>query len=353
MRLFVITSVIALLPTTVLSLTRRGVCVGAGAASCLLRGPAPLAAFTEEDYLRSPADISAAFLPAFSQRDVFLHFHGRGGPDREDGALEARVKAQDGAVGFDRFVHVFVWREWLEAASTETISFTGQAIGRKLGQELAARREPLRSLHVCGTSAGAFAANECIAAYVAAAGDGRATTRLTLCDPFCARSDEVGAPWDDGRRTSGARLFGRDADFAEQFLNTDDIVPSTNFPLPLCHCYDVTGSAERRDFPPPNTGNLLQDLGLRLLGYHNWWALRAPKADGCAQRSLPDVHFDGFESDMCAQADRIPRAALRDEGRLEGPYRGAKPCRPAKGRRSQGRMTHGMRFVGVGRTLRY
>ena len=34
--------------------------------------------------------------------------------------------------------------------------------------------------------------------------------------------------------------------------------------------YDVTRARERRSFPPPNSGNLLQDLGLRLLGYHNW-----------------------------------------------------------------------------------
>ena len=125
---------------SMLGLTRRTVCgitAGSAAASCM-RGRA-LAAFTEEDYLRAPADISRAGLPAFSQRDVFLHFHGRGGPDREDCDLEARVRAQDRAVGLDRFVHVFVWREWLEAASTEAISFTGQALGRKLGRELATR----------------------------------------------------------------------------------------------------------------------------------------------------------------------------------------------------------------------
>jgi len=219
--------------------------------------------------MREPADISAAVLPEFVQKHVYLHFHGRGGPDREDADLKARVLAQDGAAGLDRFVHVVVWRSWLEAASTERISWTGQAIGRQIGQALA-RRSGLRSLHVSGTSAGGFAANECVAAYVAAAGATRASTRLTLCDPFCARADEVGSPWDDGSGTTGAKLFGRDADFAEHFLNSDDVVPSTNFALPQCYVYDVTGSKERSAFPPPDTGNFLQDLGLRLLGYHNW-----------------------------------------------------------------------------------
>ena len=30
------------------------------------------------------------------------------------------------------------------------------------------------------------------------------------------------------------------------------------------------GCAERASFPPPDSGNFLQDLGLRMLGYHNW-----------------------------------------------------------------------------------
>lgn len=169
--------------------SRRLMLRAGGAAAAALRHPAPVAAYTEEDYERDPADITGAVLPAFSQRDVFLHIHGRGGPDREDADLKARILAQDKAAGLDRFVHVFVWREWLEAASTERISYTGQAIGRQLGEALAARGG-LRSLHVCGTSAGAFAANEVISAYVGAAGASRAATWLTLCDPFCARADE-------------------------------------------------------------------------------------------------------------------------------------------------------------------
>ncbi|KAL3920281.1 MAG: hypothetical protein SGPRY_005309 [Prymnesium sp.] len=232
------------------------------------RARVPRCALSEEQYQSSPADITAANLPRFSQRHVFLHFHGRGGPDREDATLISRVLEQDALAGLDRFVHVFVWREWLETETVERVSYTGQAIGRKLGRALASC-EQLVSLHVSGTSAGGFAANECISAYVAAAGANRATTWLTLCDPFCARADEVGPPWDNGMRTSGAKLFGRDADFAEHYLNSDDVVPSTNFALPNCYCHDVTRSKERSTFPPPNTGNLLRDLGLRLLGYHN------------------------------------------------------------------------------------
>ena len=50
-------------------------------------------------------------------------------------------------------------------------------------------------------------------------------------------------------------------------------VPSTSKPLPLCYCYDVTGAKERASFPLPGggkTGSALKDVGMTLLGYHNW-----------------------------------------------------------------------------------
>ena len=49
----------------------------------------------------------------------------------------------------------------------------------------------------------------------------------------------------------GMENFGLGIDFAEQFLNTDDPVPTTNDPLPLCSCVDVTGAEERKSFVLP------------------------------------------------------------------------------------------------------
>ena len=57
---------------------------------------------------------------------------------------------------------------------------------------------------------------------------------------------------------------GRDADFAEHFLNSDDVVPSTNFALPLCYVYDVTGSKERLAFFTPILSPTLPALTLTL-----------------------------------------------------------------------------------------
>ena len=145
---------------------------------------------------------------------------------------------------------VFNWMPWF-TANTDRLSFQSSGVGSEIGRALAAN-PALRSLHVVGTSAGSFAAHACCSGYVAscvaAGGDKqRAAVRLTLADPFAAKE---GASFQSGR---GAQLFGirRDADFAEHYLNTDDIVPNTDVPLPLCTCYDVTGCVERKAFPPP------------------------------------------------------------------------------------------------------
>ena len=121
--------------------------------------------------------------------------------------------------------------------------------------------------------------NGCCKSYVKAAGRSRARVRLTLCDPFTnppAVNGMDGLMSMDRSTQAAARAaagFGREADFAEHYLNTDDIVPSTSTPLPLCYCYDVTESAERKKFPMPGGGksaDIKRNLLLRALGYHNW-----------------------------------------------------------------------------------
>ena len=175
------------------------------------------------------------------------------------------MQSQDAQAAFKRPVALFDWRPWFSNEAARN-SFHGQEVGRLIGQLLATEAPELRTLHVVGTSAGAWPANEVCTSYVAAArAEERAQVMLSLTDPFCARSDRpLADPW-------GMRNFGRDADFAEHYLNSDDIVPSSNEPLPLCYCYDVTGAAERTTFPPPDrTGDLVYDLIVKSLGYHSW-----------------------------------------------------------------------------------
>ena len=243
----------------------------------------------ERKYLLNPADLSGVTLPAGlrNQKDAVLIFHGRGGEDRETDDLRSAMRASDASVGISRFVDCFNWEQWIDQDPTR-LSRVAQDVGARLGRALADEAPGLRSLHVIGTSAGGFVANQCVSDYVAARqGRGsRALVRLSLTDPFTSGppDDEVqrglrgldGFASIDASTIAAARRaeqFGRDADFAEHFVNTDDLVPYTSTPLPLCFCYDVTAAAERATFPLPGggrSGKLAKDLLLRALGYHNW-----------------------------------------------------------------------------------
>lgn len=221
------------------------------------------------EYALNPTDVSGVALPSmFSTTcNAAIIFHGSGGPDRETDAVQARFRMQDASAGLSREVLVFDWMEWF-TPNTNRLSFVSSSVGKRVGESLA-KNENLNSLTIVGTSAGSFAADACCSAYVAGAKQGggsqRAAVHLILADPFAAKD---GASFQVGR---GAQFFGKDADFAEHILNTDDIVPNTEVPLPLCYCYDVTGAAERRSFPSPEkTGDLVYDLILKSLGYHSW-----------------------------------------------------------------------------------
>lgn len=102
----------------------------------------------------------------------------------------------------------------------------------------------------CTTSVGAFAADAACSEYRAlwsststsstsseSTGYPRPTLQLTLLDPFTQRG-VLGPGY-------GSRNFGKSADYAQQFMNTDDPVPSTNEPCGGCAVWDVTGARER------------------------------------------------------------------------------------------------------------
>ena len=184
---------------------------------------------------------------------------------RDAGDGGALVAEQDAAAGLARGVATFNWLPWF-TTDTQRTSFISKDVGRALGRARLAANDGLRSLHVVGTSAGLVCGERVLRGLRGARGGrARATVRLSRADPFAAALE---ASPNDGR---GAQFFGRDADFAEHLLNRDDIVPNTNTPLPFCYCLDVTKTAERKTFPPPDpTGDAFDDLLLRSLGYHNW-----------------------------------------------------------------------------------
>ena len=132
----------------------------AHAASMLFDGLAKQWADDDErTYLAEPLDVSGVTLPegCTGASDVFMIFHGAGGPDRETDDLQARVKAQDAAANFDRSVCLVDWRPWFSTGARRNLnSYHGQEVGRSIGRLLADASPELQTLHVVGTSAGAW-----------------------------------------------------------------------------------------------------------------------------------------------------------------------------------------------------
>jgi len=210
--------------------------------------------------------------------DIVVIFPGAGGPDQFTDELQSIISNTtatseennsgnvDGKVMKKTMVHTFDWREY--RGSPITAAFDGEAVGEAVAHSLWKEKHDLelapdnenaiglriKSVHSIGISVGAFASQ----AFASTICQLRNTTendvgensndpqyvRLTLLDPFCTRGI-----WGINY---GATHFGAGGiDFAEQYLNTDDPVPTTNDPLPLCACVDVTGAPERESFVLP------------------------------------------------------------------------------------------------------
>ena len=91
----------------------------------------------------------------------------------------------------------------------------------------------LKAVHLIGISVGAFAADEACAAIKSSRLGNSITCQLTLLDPFQQRG-VIGTGY-------GNANFGKTADYAIHYLNTDDPVPSTNEPLTKhCSVVDIT-----------------------------------------------------------------------------------------------------------------
>lgn len=173
-------------------------------------------------------------------------FHGAGGPDGFTEALMERLNDTRKGGGKKQPNFFYDWSAY--STNLFKAAFNGQAVGRHVGRELfdgltngksdvAVKRE----VHVIGISVGAFAADMAakeLRALLRRNNVDDVTIQLTLLDPFTQRG-VFGVGW-------GLKNFGKDGpDYAQQFMNTDDPVPSTNDPCPNCCVYDVTSYSER------------------------------------------------------------------------------------------------------------
>ena len=154
-----------------------------------------------------------------------------------------KVKYADKVKRVNRFQFCYDWRPW--RGNLLRTAVDSQRIGKIIGKQLADLNLDV-DIHVVGISAGAFAADSCLNEFYRIRkvnnSKYKSTTRLTLLDPFTSRGI-FGHGF-------GIKNFGKTADFCEQFMNTDDPVPSTNSPVLNAHTYDITYCKQRDSFTP-------------------------------------------------------------------------------------------------------
>ena len=185
--------------------------------------------------------------------DVTIVFHGAAGPDQYTDELMtnlAKANHRRPPRSKSKSTYYQTMIDWSDLSSNILqASFNGQRLGRETASRLLARCPNLKTLHLIGISVGAFAADECCKSIKKSvhgvASESSPNTdnydendnndvyiQLTLLDPFQQRG-VLGTGY-------GNANFGGMADYARQYLNTDDPVPSTNAPLDKCVCYDIT-----------------------------------------------------------------------------------------------------------------
>ncbi|VEU37668.1 unnamed protein product [Pseudo-nitzschia multistriata] len=168
-------------------------------------------------------------------------FHGAGGEDSYTNELMKRLDAaaESSSSGLqNHYNHIVDWSQ--NSANILQASYNGQQIGRIAARELleqaTAPNNSLKTIHFIGISVGAFSAdaavNEVKKNFQNSNSIEAPFVQLTLLDPF-QQLGIFGVSY-------GNKTFGKSADYAQQYLNTDDSVPSTNKPLQNTVCYDVT-----------------------------------------------------------------------------------------------------------------
>lgn len=211
-------------------------------------------------------------------KDIVVIFPGAGGPDQFTSELCETMmtgrKEIESSHGHS-FVEVFDWSE--HRGSLATAAFDAEAVGESVADVLFSLNsdDSIRSIHSVGISVGGFAGN----AFARRSKElGSNYVRLTLLDPFCSRG-LLGIGY-------GAKNFGLGVDFAEQFMNTDDPVPTTNDPLPNCAVIDVTNCKEREKFVVPEGETM-----------HTWplvyFARHVLHNEGVDRRIRLPLHSDG------------------------------------------------------------
>jgi hypothetical protein len=165
-------------------------------------------------------------------RHVTLVFHGAGGQDAYTDQLMSKL---DGLYGKKKefYASMMEWSDF--STNILQASFNGERIGCEAAVRLQQRAPNLKTVHLIGISVGSFAANAA-SLQLKQQGTNKETSLPYVQTTFLAPFTQRGI-WGIGY---GIREFGKSADYAQQYFNTDDPVPSTHSPLENAVCFNVT-----------------------------------------------------------------------------------------------------------------
>jgi hypothetical protein len=222
---------------------------------------------------------------------VTIVFHGAGGEDENTDKLMKQLKKQSNINNNINknsnayYNHIVDWSKY--STNILQASYNGQRIGKIVAQELLTNQDSatmnnLKSIHFIGISVGAFAADSAVnevnkirkAETTRRKEDNKPPfVQLTLLDPFQQRGI-FGINY-------GINSFGGiKADYTQQYLNTDDPVPSTNKPLNLNNiniCYDITNLR-----PGKNNSNKDEEDEIEIFG-HDWPLVYYTQSENCGK----------------------------------------------------------------------
>lgn len=258
----------------------------------------------EEIYVRLPQRLIHGSVPSplpdisHDVENMYILFPGFGGEDANTDRIYKNMPSTSNS-----FKYVYDWKKWcgnLLRASRDSEK-VGKRVGKQIGEfsvHLQKKRghsdsdDRLKKVHVIGISCGAFAANAVIEEIRRIEkknkikDEDRIYTKLTLLDPFTLRGIFG--------KDFGVNNFGKEADYCEHFLNTDDPVPSTNEPCKNAFVYDITLNEDRKTFIPLPNDNM-----------HSYPAF------------FYGMNWNKFNSEMCEDGNKIHDANLPRGGVIE------------------------------------
>lgn len=168
--------------------------------------------------------------------NIVLIFPGLNGCDHYIDMLVDNIIQSDIDNNFDRQCFIC---DWVSNTNIFCSGDKGISTANKITENLVSIfKDKKVHLHLIGISTGAMAASE-LSYFLKSFDPNRYNIHLTLLDPFTLFRFNT---------QYGVHTYGLNADFCEQYLNTDDPVPFTNKPLIHAYTHDITLSTYKKEF---------------------------------------------------------------------------------------------------------